>query len=328
MSVRIPAATWNRKMIEPHARCVALSGVRTKVSRLTSGQMLDLTAGAFWRHPWFTEAKWNGEEERWEATIRPGFVNGEDPLVPGVGEKGADVDLVDGPSIPLNGFRNIPGEEAVPPFFAALGVRDEEGNISIDEGGGVAVDLTPDEQELPPPRYLVAMDFYLAVARPTYQPQITVTDGSGISGQVVDYRVSYDTTRLDQVGQRARMMQAPKFPAVQQPTFLERLQGSYQDPGEDRKLVSTVYLLSPESWDGGEPDESWTPYAKHELFWPLMHGLRIIPPTNPQPLRFSGTGLPMADMVVGQWLAQQNDLYQRILAADANKAPEGRFWSV
>ncbi len=155
-----------------------------------------------------------------------------------------------------------------------------------------------------------------------------MTDASGTSGQVVDYSVVYDTTALDRMGTRARLMQAPLMPAVKKPTFLERLNGTYEDDGEDRKLISTVYLLSPPNQLEGEPDETWTPYVKHAAFWNLAYHPRNLMPEVNQPLRFPGTGLPLADMIVGQWLALQNSLYQQVLNAYDTTSNAGKFHSI
>lgn len=325
------ARAWNLKVLEPLTACIARSGARTRVSHSSEGQVVDLTGSALWRHPWFTDPRWNAKLRRWEATVAPGFVNGQDPLVPGAETDSlAEPGLIDAPAIPLHSFRSVPGEgERLDPFFAALGVREPENRFSISDLGKVTLDATEREDENPlPPRALVAMDCYLTVARATYEPQVTVVDGSGTSGQVVDYTVTFNTDNLRRQGARARLMQAARFPAPRIPTFQERLGGDYQDEGEDRQPVSTVYLLSPPNQLDGEPDATWTPYVKHHLFWNLAHAARNLPPVNAKPQRFQGTGLPLADMIIGPWLALQNELYQRVLNAFNNTSNEGRFWTV
>ena len=322
---------WNTKVLEPHAECIARSGARTHVSHSSEGQVIDLTGSALWRHPWFTDPAWNPKQNRWEATVNPGLVNGEDPLVPGAEIDGLDEPgLLDAKALPLHRLRSVPGEEErVDPYFAALGVREPENPFSISALGRVTLGATTREDENPlPPRALVAMDFYLTVARATYEPQVSVVDASGTSGQVVDYSVTFNTDNLRRVGPRARLMQAAKFPAPRIPTFQDRLAGDYQAEGEDRQLVSTVYLLSPPNQLAGEPDATWTPYVRHAIFWNLAHAARNLPPQNAKPQRFQGTGLPLADMLIGPWLALQNELYQKVLNAFNTTSNEGRFWTV
>lgn len=325
----LPATVWNRKYVEPLANCLVRPGTHTRVLHTANGQCVSLAAKSLWRHPWFTDPRWNAQEKRWEATVNAGFVNGIDPLVPGAGESGADADLADDPVIPLRGFRPLSGEgDAVPPLFVAAGVRTQKDAWQVSATGGMTLDGTPREDGLPPPRALVAMDFYLTVARATYQPHVAVVDASGTSGSIVEYWSAFDTSMLDLRGARARLMQAVQMPKKITPTFYERLSGEYQDDGEDRQLVSTVYLLSPPDKLDAPPDGTWEAFVSHEIFWNLAHASRNLPPAQFKPLRFAGTGLWMADMIVGQWLALQNDLEQRIFAAANASDNEGKFWSV
>jgi hypothetical protein len=267
-------------------------------------------------------------EKRWEATVQPGFVGGMDPLVPGAGEKGADADLVDGPAIPLRSFRAVPAEgERIPDFFAALGVRAPENPVSLNELGGVTIDTTTRETEDLPPRALRAVDLYLALARATYRGVATEIDATGASGVTVDYAVTFDTSRLDQVGTRPRLMQAGIFPAVRTPTLAERLLGLYQDEGEDRLLVSTVFLLSPPNQLESEPDETWTPYVRHNLFWNLHHAPRNVPPAQPIRL-FTGLLGGLGDLIGNQILSGINEYSDRVNNAVNTTSNEGRFWSI
>lgn len=331
----IPHWIWNQKYVEPHAACVALPGARTRVSYTPQGQIIDLTSNALWRHPWFTDPRWNAKTKQWEATVRSGFISGEDPLVPGIPspfDKEKDCDLVDNPVIPLNSFRSVPGEgDPLPPFFKALGVREPKNDLSISAVGGVTFDTTEREDENPlPPRALVAMDFYIAVARATYQGDVTVSDVSGTTGQVVDYSVSFDTTQLDQKGSRPRLQQASKFPEIRPPTFAERLLGTFQDEGEDRILVSTVFLLSPPNVLDSPLDGTWTPYVKHNTFWNLSHVARNLPPARPaKPIRlFTGLLGGLADLIFNQALTPLNELADKVNNAVTTTSNEGKFWSI
>ena len=45
---------------------------RLKRSRLLAALSLGRSG---WKHPWFTQARWVARERRWEAVIKPGFVN-------------------------------------------------------------------------------------------------------------------------------------------------------------------------------------------------------------------------------------------------------------
>jgi len=286
------------------------------------------------RHPWRTTTSWNADEERWEARVRPGFINGVDPVVRGYRDDGnprqlAEIPLTDDPWIPLTALRSVPGEgEPLPGFFKQLGVRQPKNDISISEAGGVVIDTTPEDPALPPPRYLMAVDLFAAVARATYNLTVTAVDPAGIVGQIVDYSVAFDTRQLDRVGIRARL-QAGTFQPVRPPTLMERLTGAYADEGEDRVLISTVYFLSPESV-AGPVDETWEPYVKHSCFWNLMHAARNDPPREAvKPIRFfSGLAAGLGDIVINQNLSLNQDLMDKIGTALQNDDNAGQFWSI
>ena len=214
----------------------------------------------------------------------------------------------------------------MPAFFSALGARAPINNLSITATGGVSVtDSLADEA---PRRSLYAGELFLAVARPTYRTNATVVDASGTSGLVVDYSITYDTTQLDLFGRRARLRLAGQFPAVRRPTWFERLQGTFQDDGEDRIRVATVFLLSPPSPEGG-PDASWTPFIQHHLFWNLRYGAKAaIPRRLPAPIRlFTGLAGGFGDAIGNQFLAPINELTAQLDLALNATTPEGRFWT-
>lgn len=326
--IRIPHRLWNQKVVGVLPDCIALPGMNCLIIVTPTGRIVTFTGGSGWQHPWYTQASWNGIEERFEATVKVGFENGIDPIVPGAGEAGADVDLVDNPRLPLHAFRSIDGtDEAVPAFFKALGVREVKDDFAIEGDTIVPVDNT-DASNLPP-RYLLACDFYLAKARATYQGRATEVDASGTSGVTVDYSVQYNTDNLDRVGARARLMQAAKYPAIKEPTLAERLLGTYTDEGEDRQLVSTIYFLSPPLVSAAVPDQQWTPIPAHTLFWSVDHAARNLPPAKPpQPIRlFTGLLGGLGDLIANQALSGINEYSARVLNAVNTTSNAGRFWT-
>lgn len=314
----LPLEIWNhaaRALWRSRPR----SGTNCRLLELADGTMVSPDAGTQWRHPWFTSPRWNGKD--WVATVAPGFVNEWDPLVPGYG------DLIDGPEMVLSSFRSLPGEgDPLPAFFKALGVLDFFDGYTVSEFG-VALKTPPTPTQ--PPRALVAMDFFVAVARATYQGQATEIDASGTSGVVVDYSVAFDTANLDRLGLRPRLLQAAKYPAVRVPTLAERLMGQYQDEGEDRILVSTVYLLSPPDQPNGPPDARWTPFVRHNLFWNLAHAARNIPPPKPaEPIRlFTGLLGGLGDLIANQTLSGINEYADTVNNAVNTTNNAGVFWT-
>jgi hypothetical protein len=189
-------------------------------------------------------------------------------------------------------------------------------------------DLTSDTEETRT-RPLVACDVWVSVARAAYRGEATVVDGSGVSGEVVDYAVTFETSQLDRVGSRPRLLTGPKMPEVRPPNFLERmLYGQYQDDGEDRILISTVYFLGME---GAVPpvNRSWQPFVGHNCFWNLSHRAKnAVPRQPPAPVRiFTGLAGGWGDIIGNQMLSQLNELSDRVNNAANTTDNVGRYWT-
>ncbi len=301
-------------------------------------------------HPWQTKAAWNAAEKRWEARVRPGFVNGMDPMVPGVEVEREDWDpatgkaadryrtatLCDEAGIPLHGFgagfEKI--SKAARIYFEKRGAveRKEEENYAVNDLGMVTFQDTDQGAQPDVWRPLRSVDLYLAQARPSLRGVVDIVDGTGLTGQVAQYSSTYDTAMLDLHGYRARLQQAPKYPGnAAKPTAKDILAGNYTDDGEDRQPVCTVFLLGPQlGWDeeAPEPDGSWTAHVQHHLFWNVMYASRYEPPARPPaPIRLT-TGLALADTLGNQIMAPTNDLVSRVMAAFNARSPEGSFYTI
>ena len=93
-TVPIPAVDWN----------VAVDELR----RNRPLTVLASESGG-WGHPWKPKAEWNADELRWEFSIKPGFINGQDVEVD---LEDATVKLTDdGVMIPVPALRRM-GEDA------------------------------------------------------------------------------------------------------------------------------------------------------------------------------------------------------------------------
>lgn len=302
---------------------------RLKRSRLLAA--LSLGRGG-WRHPWFTAARWNAEEQRWEARVKAGFVNSLDPTVRVIDARGEvkSVGLTETPVpvVPLVSFR-VP--QPTPDFFVPLGVAKTpavDGGALLEaaqSGGPVAVaGLLGDSV---PTRLLRACDLVLHQPRPRTEIDV-VTDGlGGAAGTGAQFRVRY-------VGGMGRSYVRPT--SLYQPTVTGDLaslvQGTLTDVGEDTRLVSTVFFLGPEGLLNPDVpvDETWTPFVQHGLFWNLAYtspsllyipdssGLRIDVPLA------AGVATP----VINQILSQVNDANSALAQFLASRRAEGRFWSV
>ncbi len=324
-----PARVFNRA-VDLFLRGYPFAGRGILIDRVAEGWMISLLRGMGWKHPWYTDAYWNEEEGRWEASLL-GFVNGYDPLVPGVGANGEDVDLVDGPRIPLRSFRrlgNDQGDEA-PEFFQRLGVRKNQNRIT-DGGEGLVTDDTNREETFKTPqRFLCACDIFISVPRAAMVGSVDVVDESGTSGQVALYRVGYDTSVVSRLGTRARLYATSQFVEFREPSLVDRLLGNVADAAEDTKLISTIFLLSPPQQDG-EPNRFWTVYVRHSTFWNLKHATRNARPIEPPaPIRlFTGLLGGLGDSIGNQILSSINEWSDRVSNSLNQSSNAGKFWTV
>lgn len=310
--MNMEASTWNG-WVARLERARLLPGRTSRLERVPQGQVLSFAPPVHRSlHPWSVDVRW-GAEDCHEARIAvAGLVNGLPPDVEGVLAGKEQATTLDEAWMPLRSLRRGLAEE--PPhvklFFEARGVRLSEG-------------------ETGPQRHLAASDVWLARARLSYKAEVTAVDASGTSGQIVDYAVTYDTATLEARGASARVVRGANFPEKQRPTLAERLMGLYQDDGEDRLRVCSIYFLSPPEPKNAVPDAAWQVFTRHDLFWNVRHGARVeMPKQPPKPIRFfSGLAAGLGDMIINQNLALSNDLAQRIGAAVANDAPEGQ-WSI
>jgi len=358
----IAASFWNLKVIGRLRHEDASPGAHITVLKLPGGQLVSQSDSGLYKHPWFNSPRWNPEKEKsdalkaatraageevkpgvWEAMVRPGFVNGEDPTVKQ--EDGTLVGLVDAPPIQLNAFVSPMG---FPKFFESLGVQKETSKVSItgNDGSGnfdsikIRIDETPRESTAER-RYLQSCEVFLSVARPTYS-MATQVEGNLITGHLVDYTVTFDTSAMERSGTRARILAAAAMPETYKPTLQDRLAGVYGDDGEDRIRVATIFFLSPAGWtpkmgDKGPlapppPNGFWTPFVRHNLFWNLCHSAKNLPPVN---TKQAATDSFLSFFVGRYTVAPQATLGameaegQRILAAALNNTSnEGKFWSV
>ena len=236
-----------------------------------------------WRHPWSVMLCWiNG---KWHFTVKAGFVNGFDPLVPGTAPpptkenpKPQDLGLIDAGWIPVGATRQVGSDgSAVPAFFKKLGVKQVKTPdvtlANFDNFNLAELDTDPGT------RSLVAFDIFVTVARATYSMTPTITNNI-VLGSLVEYSVVYDTRSLDVFGARARLNQAPIMEEKLPLDLATRLSGAVGDDGLDKILIATCYLLSPEGQAGDTPDDNWWPYVQNKCFWNLAHKARNAMPVN------------------------------------------------
>jgi hypothetical protein len=331
----IPARDWN-----------------ALVDRLRRDQVLGCTIlrSEEWRHPWHVSPEWNPDTRRWEAMIRPGFVNGIDPEVSvradeapaetlerlqiQPGSVRVDARLTEEPRMPLNRWRAIgrdappertgvsAGEdvtaayEPVPEFFLALGAEAPPENplAPLPTGSGT--------------RLLRATDLLLVQDRLATGTDWTFGTGTAGDGSFARFSVAYALP--PGARERARLRSVARHQPAPPADPVQRLLGNWQDTGQDTLHVATVYLLSPEDEPpGAEPGPAWTPHVKHRVFWNLVHGVTVdATPGGSDNLTLpGGLGLGAGDSVIGGLLATINDNQAVLDEFLRNRGVEGRFWT-
>jgi hypothetical protein len=253
-----------------------------------------------WRHPWWVQPAWNGRERRWIATVKPGFVNGRCPIVrttireqseddrdygtnPLTGRpffsdsvfaqpekkeetRQIDVPLYLNPTIRL-GWRALgfdsPNGEAVPIYLLDRGAKERPKKASED---GESIPTFDPNAEVPRGLRLVrACDVWI------HQPRLALTSTietqPGLATGVSNVSQTLGL-RSPAAGDTLRVMSGTLRPIE----GIDALARIYEEPAYDELLIATVFLLSPPGVElHAEPDGSWTPYVRHNLFWNLQY---------------------------------------------------------
>ena len=250
--------------------------------------------------------------------------------------------LTDDPWIPINPAftRNI-GSDAAPlrvensdgstnlifedhlPFFKALGVGDPP-KISYSFMGGTTFEESSAEE----PRLLRAFDIVLKQERIGSTTDWDVGVGAG-NETIANFSVGY--TNLN-YRRRSYLVTDPNYIPPTPDDDETRLRGNWEDTPIDNLKVATVYLLSPPgATPGSNPDPSWTPYYRNDVFWNLNHTANLVPVReNHKPLQMIFPPLVggVANKIFDAFIATSNDAYSNSLAYLNNfQIKPGRFWT-
>jgi hypothetical protein len=322
----ITATAWNRFL------------VRRRRERLNS---LVIQQRGVWRHPWFTFAEWNAQRERWEAQIKPGFVdNGRllDVTVSVESEDGAgrsDVPLTAFPRIPLTSYRavgtgtvSIDGSgERVPEYFLSRGVG-EPVSLSTASGEGIQQEVTGLFEDLDQQRILRACDIVLYHDRLSTATQWQITPGE--TGAQAQFSVLYQSRPNARPG--AYLQTTARHEPIGPVADLTRLLGGWQDLPYDTVRLCTVWLLSPPGAAlDAQPDATWEPHVEHNLFWDVRYlvtrpALGVVKQNLEVNLAGLG-GIAGAQITVNQILSQTNDAIANTLEFLTKRQIIGRFVS-
>lgn len=354
MNITIPAETWNG-LIRDIVRARAVGGIGCETKQTASGCLITGSGGGQFRHPWQVSARWRYNDSiqplggQWVANIWPGFVNGHDVTIT---EKRKDeaaasaekttveVPLTDEepPELAIHGFRNpvAPGGveaslsgdiivkpgEGYPKFFDQLGV------VPAAKGGSGFQAMEP-EADPTRTRQIRACDIVLVTPRMATRQTVDVLDPFTL-GQTISIDTVFDNNALRNARSRHWLIAPSKWRPPEPPTPLDKLMGTAVEPQTDEIKLATLWVVSPpDAGEDDEPDETWTPYPQHFVFWNLNQASRAqMPGRPPEPLRFflplaGGVAQPIINAILDPINDANNQISAFLNAADFT----GLYWS-
>lgn len=340
MNAPIKASTWNSWVSRLRA-ARPLGGLGVEVIDTASGTLLSADPTGGFEHPWKLHPLWR--DEAWRIYARPGFVNGVDATITMERDgKSQDIGLTEEDRPFLSpGWRNplkslgvaasLAGDvfdlpaEGYPKFFETIGVR------PADAGSRAVQPYDPQIAE-ERTRELRACDIVLITPRVATNQQVDIHDPFSES-QAVSISTVFNDSYARSVTSKYRLVAVAKWEPPQEPTAMDRLMGTAEEPQTDEIKIATLWMVSPPSPEGGEdaePDGSWVAYPQYSVFWNLAHApRRFVPSKPPEPITLR-TGLigGLADSIFASLLAPVNDAYNQIYAFLNASTFKGEFWTI
>lgn len=356
MSVPVyPSGKWN-EFAALVRRAWPFPGRGARLAYRSGKVVLEAAAAASFAHPWQVSCVWENYTDaagkprgEWRAFIRPGFVNGRDgflempeewPEKPDRGGATRPVALTDDPApyLVLDDWRNplepasvsatLGGDivfakgEGYPKFFERLGVRPAS-------PGGKFPDAEIDPERT---REIRAMDIVLTKPRLGSALDVTLLNVFADS-QTHQLGATFQNAYwLAQEG-RTKLAAFSKHRPLGDQTIASPFLGlpmNAGDPQFDQLKIATVYVVSPpEAGADAEPDQTWSAFPKHDVFWNLSHATRFIPPAAPlPPIRLvTGLAFGILDTLAAAMLAPINSAFNEVHAFLNQADMRGKFWT-
>jgi hypothetical protein len=111
---------------------------------------------------------------------------------------------------------------------------------------------------------------------------------------------------------------------------IDPLASDYAEPTFDQILISTVFLLSPANTPvGSEPDQTWQPFVRHNLFWNLLWAQPVFrqPIVNTAGLTIPPLAAGAATLVISGFNSQLANMTQQAQNILQAASLAGTFWT-
>jgi hypothetical protein len=318
------------------------------------GPSLQTKQPTLWQHPWTLSATWSAAANAWYATLKPGLVGcvapiyrttvaaqalvglslalnplTQQPFTSAAGAPNIDVPIYLAPAIDLTwtalGFDGDP-TRAVPQFFLDRGVQIAPPDNEEDEL------LSGNDAPTPPPtppglRLLRSCDVYL------HQPRsgLTSTTTDNPSGAVTGAPTSIQTlSEAPPAPTDALQVLSGTYVPFNPASGIDPTSSDYTEPTYDEILIGTIFMLSPPNSElNSEPDNTWQPFVRHNLFWNLTY---YTPPFRLPPAPSSiDLNVPLAggaaQGIIGGEESQVNTSEQNDANALAAYSLQGTFYT-
>ena len=353
------------RRIEAHfMSCVNLAGTNATVGYTPEGQIVNVSQGSSWCHPWFTFPQWgtllDGKTQGWKADILPGWVGDGCPTMR------MTVETAPNRTVQREFERQTELSLAAQPVPNKVDLQNPSAPIDVPLYDTGTLDLTfrnigtdGDSSEAVPP-YFSALgvgnpvpalnpdgsnadevtNALTGVPAPTNRllracDLVLTQPRTALTSQITVGNPGADATAITQTlgitapppAAKLEITAVSKFvPVVPDPLDL-----TYTEPNFDQLLVSTVFLLSPPNLPKySDPDGSWTAYVSHGLFWNLDYmqpAAAYVPAPDPISLLVPLAG-GVAQPIVNGLLSPVNDAVQQLLDQLNTNTQQGVFFTV
>jgi len=171
-------------------------------------------------------------------------------------------------------------------------------------------------------RDIKSVQIMLITPRITASQSVSVTD-------TVDMQVTFNAAAFYSQP-RYQLVTSAQFAALAEPTEEDWLNGTAVEPIYDQFHIASAFAVATEGVEG-TPDQAWSVYVKHYVFWNLCHASQQDVGKSTEPLRVSfNTALAggIGNQPLQELMSQDVIMAEKIRAWLGRTSSKGHFWTV